>query len=107
MSTSTVSIRTLPVLVSNSFSLASAPSPSLPALRPLDRVPNRTEAAALQRLAHAIEYLADMRIWDASGGAADAEAMRVLLHCSRQVFQACAPKQSLLARLAAMLPSRR
>ncbi len=72
---------------------------SLPTIRPLRRRPNHQQGHALQLLAHAIEYLADMRLWDEQRLPGDAEAMRLLMQCSRAVFQECAEVVPVRTRL--------
>ena len=78
-----VPLRALPNLVSPA-------DHSLPSIRPLRRRPNPRQGRALETLAHAIEYLADMRLWEEYTLPGDAEAMRLLMHCSRSVFNECA-----------------
>ena len=54
------------------------------------RRPDPTQGRALETLGHAIDYLADMRLWDEHSLPGDAAAMRILMGCSRSVFRDCA-----------------
>lgn len=47
------------------------------------------QGRALEVLGHAIEYLVDSRLFDQWETPADAEAVHLLMACSRSVFAAC------------------
>lgn len=56
--------------------------------------PNRrrttpAQGRALEALGHAIEYLVDSRLFDQWESPADAEAVHLLMACSRNVFADC------------------
>jgi hypothetical protein len=57
------------------------------------------QGRALEILGHAVEYLADSRLYDLNEAPADGEAIRVLMSCSRQVFAECELIQPLHRRL--------
>jgi hypothetical protein len=52
-----------------------------------------TQGRALEILGHAVEYLADSRLYEESETASDGAAIRTLMSCSRQVFAECSPIQ--------------
>ena len=58
-----------------------APRPS-----PSRRKTSPQQGRALEVLGHAIEYLVDSRLFDQWESAADAEAVHLLMACSRSVF---------------------
>ena len=43
----------------------------------------------MQAISHAIEYLVDSRLFDTWEAPSDAEAVHILMSCSREVFQQC------------------
>ncbi len=70
---------------------------SLTAMPPMDRRPEpiRRQPApvqghALSALAHAIEYLIDSRLREGGTTADENEAIRMMMACSRAVFDECA-----------------
>lgn len=48
-----------------------------------------TQGGALEMLGHAVEYLADSRLYEEVGNPSDGAAIRTLMSCSRQVFAEC------------------
>ena len=52
------------------------------------------QARSLQALSHAIEYLVDSRLFDTWQSPSDAEAVHILMTCSREVFQQCGVTRS-------------
>ena len=62
---------------------------SAPRRNPVRRRSNPQQGRALEILGHAIEYLVDSRLFETWESAADAEAVQVLMSCSREVFAAC------------------
>lgn len=61
---------------------ASKPTPSRRRTTP-------QQGRALETLGHAIEYLVDSRLFDQWESPADAEAVHMLMACSRTVFAEC------------------
>ena len=58
------------------------------------RVPERRrhtpeQGRALETLGHAIEYLVDSRLFDQWESPSDAEAVHLLMSCSRSVYAGC------------------
>ena len=66
-----------------------APKPR-PSRSPVEhRRTTPTQGRALEMLGHAIEYLADSRLYDACATPAEGAAIHTLMSCSRQVFAEC------------------
>lgn len=73
------------------------------------------QGRALELLGHAIEYLVDSRLFDQWESPADAEAVHLLMACSRAVFAGCEEvvpwhhrvQQALLKRLHLQSPQSR
>jgi|GEM_PF-6507001 len=62
---------------------------STPSHRPEPRRVDPEQGRALEMLGHAIEYLVDSRLYDTRETPADADAVQVLMSCSREVFAEC------------------
>ncbi|AFL88226.1 hypothetical protein Terro_1940 [Terriglobus roseus DSM 18391] len=56
---------------------------------PICRRTTPTQGRALEILGHAVEYLADSRLYDPVEVPSDGTAIRTLMSCSRQVFAEC------------------
>lgn len=56
---------------------------------PVRRRTTPEQGRALETLGHAIEYLVDSRLFEQWESPADAEAVQLLMVCSRSVFAAC------------------
>ena len=79
---------------------------SLTAMPPMDRRPEPIrrrpapfQGHALSALAHAIEYLIDSRLPEGGTTADDNEAIRLMMACSRAVFDECALHKTISQRL--------
>ncbi len=79
---------------------------SLTAMPPMDRRPEPirrrpapVQGYALSTLAHAIEYLVDSRIREGGTTADENEAIRLMMACSRAVFEECALHKPLTQRV--------
>ncbi len=57
---------------------------------PIRRQPAPMQGYALSALAHAIEYLIDSRLPEGGTSADENEAIRMMMACSRAVFDECA-----------------
>lgn len=70
-------------------SLSLTATPPLPPLqpRPARRRTTPQQGRALEVLGHAIEYLVDSRLVEGGSDAADNRAIRMLMACSRSVFE--------------------
>lgn len=69
-------------------------APKLPSQQPQRSSPERrrpspSQGRALELLSHAIEYLVDSRLYETWDSPADAEAVHMLMACSRAVFTDC------------------
>ena len=66
-----------------------APKPRPSRTRVIRRRTTPTQGRALEILGHAVEYLADSRLYEEVETRSDATAIRTLMACSRQVFAEC------------------
>lgn len=73
---------------------------------PVRRRPAPTQGYALSSLAHAIEYLIDSRIREGGTTDDENEAIRMMMACSRAVFEECALHQPLTQRVGKWLTQR-
>lgn len=69
-------------------------APKLPSQQPQRPSPTRrkptvAQGHALEILSHAIEYLVDSRLYETWDSPSDAEAVHMLMSCSRAVFADC------------------
>ena len=67
--------------------------------KPERRNPSPMQGRALELLGHAIEYLVDSRLYETWDTPADAEAVHMLMACSRAVFSECEAVQTWQQRL--------
>ncbi len=65
---------------------ATPPLPELPS-RPIRRRTTPQQGRALEVLGHSIEYLIDSRLPEGGTTAADNCALRILMSCSRSIFE--------------------
>ena len=66
---------------------------------PVRRRPGPVQGYALSTLGHAIEYLIDSRIREGGTTDAENEAIRLMMACSRAVFDECALHKPLRRRV--------
>lgn len=80
-------------------------TPQLPPMtpRPIMRRSTPQQGVALEVLGHAIEYLVDSRLPEGGADRSDAEAIRLLMCCSRAVFEECSEIVPMRRRLSAWL----
>lgn len=83
---------------------------SLTAMPPMDRRPEPVrrrpapaQGYALSTLAHAIEYLIDSRLREGGTTADDNDAIRLMMSCSRAVFEECALHKPISQRVGSWL----
>jgi len=77
-----------PAAIGSGVRVIAAPAQS--ASRVLRRQPTMEQGRALEKLAHAIEYLVDSRLWsDRPWTRADAEAGRMLMRLNCEIFAEC------------------
>ncbi len=86
---------------------------SLTAMPPMDRRPEPirrrpapVQGYALSTLAHAIEYLIDSRIREGGTTADENEAIRLMMACSRAVFDECALHKPISQRVSQWISQR-
>jgi hypothetical protein len=85
----TVHVLAAPLLTRPQFVPVPKPPQQQPQ-RPIERRrPSPTQGRALEVLGHAIEYLVDSRLDETWDTPADAEAVHILMACSRAVFTEC------------------
>ena len=89
------------------FAITTTP-PLLPMRPEPQREPRRRQPAPMQGMAlsvlgHAIEYLIDARLVEGGTDRNDNEAVRIMMACSRAVFEECALTSSLRKPIAARL----
>ena len=79
---------TASVLRLSTISITATPElpPLLPSRTPRRR-PTPQQGRALEILGHAIEYLVDSRLTEGGSSAAENRAVRILMACSRSVFE--------------------
>lgn len=81
------------------FAITATP-PAVPLRQPpLRRQPAPVQGRALSVLGHAIEYLIDARIVEGGTDRNDNEAIRIMMACSRAVFQECAQRKPITERM--------
>lgn len=82
------------------FSITATPPPLRPLrTQPVRRQPAPAQGRGLSTLGHAIEYLIDSRIVEGGTDRNDNEAVRILMGCSRTLFEECALRKPLPERL--------
>ena len=92
-------LQTLPISLTSM-----PPMPRRP--EPVRRAPAPAQGHALSILAHAIEYLIDSRIREGGTTDSENEAIRLMMACSRAVFEECALHQPISQRLGKWLSQR-
>lgn len=73
---------------------------------PVRRQPAPLQGRALSVLGHAIEYLIDSRIGEGGTDRNDNEAVRVMMACSRAVFEECALRKPMTVRVGEWIAQR-
>ncbi len=73
---------------------------------PIRRRPAPVQGYALSTLAHAIEYLIDSRIREGGTTDSENEAIRMMMACSRAVFDECALHKPISQRVGQWLSQR-
>lgn len=89
------------------FSITATPPPLRPLrTQPVRRQPTPAQGRGLSTLGHAIEYLIDSRIVEGGTDRNDNEAVRILMGCSRTLFEECALRKPLPERLGRWIAER-